>query len=192
MKKVTRGIICLETEWSFNKKKLKDDFTSEPLLKFLKSYYNIDYIYRRVATYSELSYYLKEFSKITFAKYGIFYFSFHGEKNCIILEGEKKDEASVDLNELADISGTAFNDKIVHFSSCRTLIGSEEPIKQFKHKTNAKIVSGYRKKVDVIQSAIHDIAYFNELQKRCKFGLVKNAMAKLYGNVEDKLGFEMY
>ena len=191
MKKVTQGIICLETEWSFNKKKLKDDFTSEPLLKFLKSYYNIDYIYRRVATCSELSYYLKEFSKKTFAKYGIFYFSFHGEKNCIILEGEK-DEASVNLNKLAEISSAAFDDKIVHFSSCRTLIGSEEPIKQFKHITNAKIVSGYRKFVDPMRSAIHDVAYFDELQNRCKLGLMKNAMTKLYGELGKELGFEMY
>lgn len=185
-----RNIICLETEWSFNKRKFQDKFSSESLLVFLNSYYGTDYIYRRVATSSELEYYLKEFSKKSFDKYEIFYFSFHGERNAISLEGEK--DGIINLGKLAEMAGDAFQNKIVHFSSCRTFVGSNTSNEEFKDKTNASIISGYRKSVDVMKSAILDISYFNELQTRKRLGLVKNAMEKQYGDLMEKLGFALY
>ena len=41
--------------------------------------YKVPYIYRRVATLSELDYYLKEFRKKEYINnYDVLYFSFHG------------------------------------------------------------------------------------------------------------------
>lgn len=184
-----RGIICLETEWSFNDKKIKDPITSEPLLEFLKSYYGFEYIYRRVATLGELEYYLHEFSKKTFNKYTIFYFCFHGNTQCIHLEGDNID---LSLNKLINHVGNAFENKIIHFSSCRTLLGSTNSIIEFKKAVGARLVSGYTKSVDITMSAINDIAYFDQLQKRTNIGTTEKAMQKYYGDLGKELGFKVY
>lgn len=62
-KKIMHGIICIETEWQVTKKKNRLTLNSEPLLRYVSEMYQIPYFYRRVATKSELSYYLKQFSK---------------------------------------------------------------------------------------------------------------------------------
>lgn len=188
-----KDIICLETEWDFNKHKLQDKFSAEGMLIFLKSFYDVDYIYRRVSTRAELEYYLKSFKLKRFASYKLVYFSFHGTQNAIHLEGERGEAGRLQFDELIDMSHGCFENKLVHFSSCRTLLGASAPIESFKEESNAMIVSGYRKNVDCMKSAIHDLAYFNELQKRSRMAptILKNAMNKLYGGLCEELGFEI-
>lgn len=92
----------------------------------------------------------------------VIYFSIHGEKGAIKLEGEQKDEQMVSVKELAEMGkGTFFQNKVVHFSSCRTMIGNG--IEEFINISGAKVVSGYSKYVDMTKSAICDLTYFDTI-----------------------------
>lgn len=184
-----RGIICLESEWVVTKKKSRLQLNSEPLLQFLKESYDIPYIYRRIATQAELEYYLRQFSKNEYAKYEIIYFSFHGETHGIQLEGEKE---SLSLNDLLSIKEGIFNNRIIHFSSCRTLLGSQKAIDNFKEESGAKSVSGYTKTVDSVLSAIHDIAFFRECQERNQIPSIFRQLERRYEGIQKELGFRTH
>ena len=178
-------IICIETEWQITKRGNKRSLNTEPLVKYISEMYGVKYIYRRVATRTELEYYL-EFLKRKEYSFRVLYLSFHGKKHAIMLEGEKQE---LTLEELSEIGGDVFRGRYVHFSSCRTLIGSESVIERFKKQTKAKMVSGYTKSVDSNDSAIHDIALIGELLTKKQLPTLLDSMKKRYGGLEEQLGF---
>ena len=174
-----KGIICLETEWHITKKRNQISLNSEPLLRFMKECYGIPYIYRRIATLGELEYYVKQFRKSEYDKYEIFYFSFHGQTHGIQLEGEKE---PLSLEDLLAIGGDVFNNRFIHFSSCRTLLGAH----------GAKSVTGYTKSVDSVLSAIHDIALFKECLEKEQIPAIFRQLERFYGGLQEKLGFRTH
>ena len=186
---MAHGIICIETEWQLTKKGNRRNLNSEPLMKFISESNKIKYIYKQVATRGELEYYLKQFRKKEYSGYDILYFNFHGETHLIQLEGEKE---GLTLDELQKIGGNVFEDRFVHFSSCRTLLGSENDIERFKNESKAKIVSGYRKSVDTYLSAVHDIALIGAYIKYSQKPAIFKHMSQLYGELEEKLGFKYF
>lgn len=187
---MAKGIFCLETEWDFKAHKLKEEATIEPMLEFMKHVHKMKYVHRRVATRADLSFYLKQLKKGTFNNFEIVYLSFHGNTQQIILEGEKRNP--VTLAELAELAQDAFKDKFVHFSSCRTFLGSEYNLEYFKRETGAKLVSGYTRSVDFTLSSLMDIAYFNEINKTSiKFNTVVNRIDKLLAGLKSELGFKI-
>lgn len=180
------GIICIETEWQITKRGNRRPVNSEPLMEFIGTMYNVPYIYRRVATRGELVYYLEQFKKHEYDKYDVFYFSFHGGTHSISLEGDKE---NISLDDLSEMGGTVFQGRYIHFSSCRTFLGSAEVNENFKKQSHAKFVSGYTKSVDDDLSAIHDIAllgiYFRAKNKSTSF----KKMDEYFHGLESKLGF---
>lgn len=159
-------------------------------MKFVGEMYGVPYIYRRVATFEELKYYLEQFSKKEYMNnYSILYFSFHGNTHAIHLEGEKDD---LQLDTLLEIGGNVFENRLVHFSSCRTLLGSTLKAEAFKANSKAKILSGYTKSVDSSLSAIHDIALFGEYLTKVRSGTIFNSLEKNFRGLEDTLGFIYY
>jgi len=189
---MAKGIFCLETEWEFTSQKLKDETTIQPMLDFMKNSNKMEYVYRRVATRADLFFYLKQLKKVTFNKYEIVYLSFHGQTQSIFLEGENKKDAFISLTELAEIANGAFKDKFVHFGTCRTLLGSESTLEEFKTLTGAKFISGYTRSVDYTHSSLMDIAYFNELNKiSVKYNTVRSLLDKRYGGLKEELGFKL-
>ena len=115
-----------------------------------------------------------------FNKYDIIYLSFHGQTHAIHLEGEKED---LSLDELIEMGGSVFENRFVHFSSCRTLIGSSSTAISFKEKTGAKLLSGYSKSVDGALSAVHDIALFGEYLQRVRLSCIAKNMEKNFGEL---------
>lgn len=187
---MAHGIICIETEWQITKRANRLNLNSEPLMKFISEMYGIPYIYRRVATKDEFQYYLHQFSKKEYAnKYDIIYLSFHGQTHAIHLEGEKED---LSLDELIEMGGSVFENRFVHLSSCRTLIGSSSTAISFKEKTGAKLLSGYSKSVDGALSAVHDIALFGEYLQRVRLSCIAKNMEKNFGELEKTLGFVLF
>lgn len=82
--------------------------------------------------------------------------------------------------------------KFVHFSSCRTMLGIENSLEQFKINTGAAYISGYTTSVNGVLSAINDIAYFDRIFRyQKKKALVKSAMDKYYQGLCKKLGFKI-
>lgn len=115
-----KNILCFEGEWKFNtnKKPERFDLNSEPILRMLKEYHKCDAIYRHILTKEDLKLYIEYFNrnKREWDKIDIVYIACHGWFHSISLEGEN---GNVDLQELADIAGDFFRDKIVHFSCCK-------------------------------------------------------------------------
>ncbi len=180
------GIICIETEWQITKKTNRRNLNSESLMQFMSHMYGIPYLYRRVATLGELKYYLGQLQKREYDKYNIIYLSFHGQTHEIQLEGEKE---GLTLNSLLEIGGSVFENRFVHFSSCRTLLGSQEILDNFKKESGASVVSGYSKSVESDISAIHDIALFGQFLTRHQMPAVFKNLEKLYGGLSKELGF---
>lgn len=168
------NIICLENEWLYNSQKKENQFNLETkfILDCLKNFYECSVIYRPILSRDNLQYYMNFFSKNRrkFNKYDIIYFACHGWNHAISLEGE---DGNIDLLELAEESNDFFRNKIVHFSSCRTLSNENIALK-FKEKTKARLVSGYKISVDPMKSMIADMAYFNDLMQIKNVGMVLN------------------
>lgn len=181
------GIICLETEWEHTKKDNKRYLSSEPLMRFLEKCFCMPYIYRIIATREELVYYLRQFNKADYRrKYGFMYFNFHGWTHGIQLEG---DANLLPLNELQEIGGDVFRDRFVHFSSCRTFLGSQSVIDDFKEKSGAMMVSGYTKSVDAVLSSIFDIALIQEYQNSQQIRTIIQHLNNRCGGLQEELGF---
>lgn len=181
------GIICLETEWEHTRRANRRPLRTEPLLEFVRKLHDCSVIYRRIATWSELVYYMDRFSMREYKDYRVVYLSFHGMEGAICLEGEKE---KVTLDDLADNSNSFFADRSVHFSSCETFHLENRDLRKFKKDIGAEILSGYTTSVDGALSAINDIAYFNQLFEYDFSKMkVKKAMSKYYGELGEKLGF---
>lgn len=185
------NIICFETEWLYNSHKGNQfNLETKLLLDCLRNFYKCDIIHRHILYREDLQYYMDYFTKDKrkFNKYDIVYFSSHGWNHTLSLEGENGD---IDLIELADINKDFFANKIVHFSSCRTLANKNLALR-FKEQTGAKLVTGYRSSVDAMKSAIADIAYFNELMHIKNVGIILNETSKFrktYKSLLEELKF---
>ena len=185
-----KNIFCLETEWDLSKaKRMRDKASMLPLLNFLEDSIWVEYIFRKVASRSDLNYYLSQLKYKTYKDYSIVYLAFHGSSKSIEIPAEVKNPLS--FEELADISMGALEDRIVHFGSCRTLHTSDQIIQNFKDKTGARLVSGYSRSIPFVRSSILDIAYFSELNQTVKVGTIENKMRKYYGELMDEMGFKI-
>lgn len=182
------GIICIETEWQITKRTNRLKLNTEHLIKFVSEVYNIPVIYRRVATKSELQFYLKQFLKSEY-EFSVLYFCFHGDTQSIHLEGDNID---LSLDDLIQMGTGVFKGKFVHFSSCRTLLGSPRKLTDFYENSQAKVVSGYTKSVDSYMSAVHDIALLGEYLSSSNVSALFKRMNHLYGGLEEKLGFRYF
>ncbi|MDE5850283.1 MAG: hypothetical protein K2H38_09095 [Muribaculaceae bacterium] len=195
MKKKSHNIICLEAEWLYNSGRKGERFNlkTEPLLNWLKEFHQCDVIYRHILHKADLQHYLDYFkpSRRDFKNHEIVYIACHGNEATIHLE-----DGYIDLDTLADMANGCFENRIVHFSSCRTLADPEVALR-FKARTKARLVSGYTKNVDAMKSAIADMALFNDLMYiTTKYGIICNAerstFRKTYRSLLEELGFEAY
>ncbi len=189
---VMKNIICFETEWLYNHQDKQNRFNlnTQPILQWLKEFYNIEVIYRKILTRNDIGYYMDYFNdRRRFKNYQIIYIAAHGTSQSIYLEGE---EDPLKLSELAQIVPGFFEDRIVHFSSCTTM-RNFEAVSEFKKQTHALRVSGYCKKVDAMDSAILDMAYLNALQN-FKVKTIEKEASKFqqhYASLIDYLQFQI-
>ena len=183
------GIICIETEWQITTHRNRRTLNTEPLMQYIHEMYKVPYIYRRVATLEELKYYLSQFKKKEYDKFKILYFNFHGATHSISLEGEKE---NLSLDSLLENGGSVFENRFIHFSSCRTFLGTDTVAKEFKEKSGAVMVSGYTKSVPVDLSALHDIALISEFLNFTQKSSVLNRLKKNFETLEKSLGFKAF
>lgn len=117
-------------------------------MQYLEQAWHIPYIYRQIASVEDFKYYFKKISQLHFqSKYGIIYFSFHGDSANIQLP-----TGTVSLDEIAEIAANyeAFKGRHIHFSSCETMKCEEDIIRRFKKETKAETVSGYTACMDSV------------------------------------------
>lgn len=193
------NIICLESEWLYSRQQEKDNrfnLKTQPILEWLKAYHACEVIHRHVLTRTDLEYYLDYFSsnRQKYRKYNIIYIASHGNSHAISLEG---DDGLIDLSELVSMTSNSkfFNEKIVHFSCCKTLLNKEKA-ECFKRESGARLVCGYTKSVDPMKSSIADMALFNDIMYLKNVGHILNRERskfwKTYGTLLDELGFVVY
>jgi hypothetical protein len=173
MKKALHNIICLEAEWEYSENRNKFCLNTEPLLNWLKAFHGCNVVYRHILSKQDLQYYLNYFSshKREFKQYDIIYIACHGWHHAISLDGE---DGHIDLNELCVMANGFFENRIIHFGSCKTMANPKE-VKKFIDDSGAKLVSGYEISVDAMTSAIADAAFFNEIMNYQNVGIFKNA-----------------
>ena len=196
MENALHHIICLEAEWEYRNDKPDNTFSfnTEPLLNWLRTFHGCDIVYRHILNKQDLQYYLEYFAshKREFKKYDIIYIACHGKHHAISLEGEDGD---IDLSELKTMANGFFENRIIHFSSCKTLANPDE-VKKFKDACGARLVSGYAKNVDAMTSAIADAAFFNEAMYYKNIGIFKNketsVFRKRYESLHNDLKFCVY
>lgn len=194
MKESLHNIICFEAEWEYREDKNKFRMNTEPLLNWLKVFHGCNVVYRHILSKQDLQYYLCYFAshKREFKNYDIVYMACHGWHHSISLEG---DEGDIDLNELCEMADGFFENRMIHFGTCKTLANSNEAEK-FKEVSKARLVSGYQRSVDAMASAIADAAFFNAVMTCKNVGIFKNKVTssfwKTYGSLLDELKFEVY
>ena len=195
MANALHNIICLEAEWEYrNAQSNKFSLNTEPLLNWLRTFHGCDIVYRHILNKQDLLYYLDYFAshKREFKKYDIIYIACHGWHHAISLEGE---EGDIDLSELKTMANGFFENRIIHFGSCKTLANTNEAIK-FKEYCGARLVSGYEISVDAMTSAIADAAFFNEIMNYQNIGIFKNETNclfwKKYDSLLKELKFRIY
>ena len=195
MANALHNIICLEAEWEYRyDKRNKFSLNTEPLLNWLRTFHGCDIVYRHILNKQDLQYYLDYFAshKREFKKYDIIYIACHGWHHAISLEGE---DGHIDLSELKTMANGFFENRIIHFSSCKTLANPDEA-RKFKEGCGARLVSGYEISVDAMTSAIADAAFFNEIMNYQNIGIFKNdttcLFRKKYESLLNELKFRVY
>ena len=180
-----RNIFCLEGDWDNN---LKSKSSILPALNLLEINNDLKTIYRTCSTYEEFCNRIDTISsnKKIYKNYDIIYFAFHGTKNKIQIGSNL-----VDLESIADRFENCFEDKIIHFGSCKTLAINDDKAKDFLKKTKAIAISGYEKTVPFISSTIADIVYFEICQKYVTMKSIKENMTKHYKDLVLELKFKM-
>ena len=196
MANALHNIICLEAEWEYRYDKRNNKFSlnTEPLLNWLRTFHGCDIVYRHILNKQDLLYYLDYFAshKREFKKYDIIYIACHGWHHAISLEGE---DGHIDLCELKTMANGFFENRIIHFGSCKTLANTNEAI-NFKEYCGARLVSGYEISVDAMTSAIADAAFFNDIMNYQNIGIFKNETNclfwKKYDSLLKELKFRIY
>lgn len=95
-------------------------------------------------------------------EYAIGYFAFHGEPGEIILSEDDEDN-NLTLEKIGDMLSGRCQGKALYFGGCSSLDISTGRVKEFKNKTKATCVCGYKNDVEWIMSAAFDLLLFDAL-----------------------------
>jgi len=187
------NIYCIEGDWEDDLRRKTSILSG---LEMLTSISDIEFIYKTCATKDELFYRLRDYvansykPRSKYKAYDILYLATHGEKGALNFN-ELIDVMDFFVNN-GDFKAGAFKDKIVHFGSCLTLKMREDDIIKLKTFTQARIISGYTKSIDFLDSTLFDVLYFNACSKYKIKNRLQDHLAKRYKGFSNDLGFVMY
>ena len=159
-------IFCLETEWTQSIHDLKDKSTVHSLLEFIEGTLQIQYVFRQVATLEDFDYYIRHLQAASYAPYDLVYLCFNGTSGAIAFA----EKSEYQLSDFAKEHKGIFKDRTVIFDSCSTLNLDEEDIQYFKKTTGARMVIGYRKRVDFIKSFVFEFWLLTTIISHPDFG----------------------
>lgn len=162
-------ILCLEANW--NGRNISPQSVHHTL-ETMSDIHNDTCIHIWCNTKDELKYALRD-ANYGFRQ-GFLYMAFHGSPGRIQL-GNK---THVTMTGLADLMENRFQGWNVHFGSCRTMDTLQaEP---FKKMIGARILTGYTKSVDWIQSTAMDMLLLDQMYRHKTPGYLRNKMQRLY------------
>ena len=159
MKRNIHGIFCLEGDWwnDFNRAS-----TVKPILKLLSQGVglSVPFIHRDVGTREELVYYLRRWRQASGKRYPILYLAFHGGPNCLYVGDQRRSDAVVKLDELAEMLGSGLSGRAVHFGSCGTMKTDRRNIQRFLKATGLEAATGFKSDIEWLQSSVFDVLFF--------------------------------
>lgn len=186
-----RKIFCLETEWVQSVHSLKSRSSALSLLDFLQnSDKRISFIFRNVATKEDFNFYINHLYYDSYSSYDTVYLCFHGSESSISLASGD----DINIMDFARENQCIFEGKNVHFGCCSTLNMDEEKAKEFKRLTKARMITGYRKEVDFIDSFVFELWLLNVIANYPEYGPVriKDIAEKKMGYYANKFKFEAF
>lgn len=179
--KAQKNIFCLESLWD---NKLEKKLSVLPLLELAERTCSLEFIHLTCNTTAELEFNLGLSPKRK--SYGLLYLAFHGSVGSIQLyNGE-----SIDFNRLAKMMGQRYEGWVVHIGSCNTLNAKESEIREFIKQTGIKVVTGYVKTVDWVDSAALDLIIFRWWQDYQNPRSFLKFIESTYSNLVEINGFE--
>ncbi len=125
-----------------------------------RQYAKLKFIRKECATVEEFDFLLAKWPQKKYSSYPILYLAFHGEPGNIILSNERKRS----LEDISSIISDSCANRVIIFSSCKTLKINEELISKFIEETGALAVIGYKSDVDWIKSVALDLLLIDTLQ----------------------------
>lgn len=180
--KYTKNIACLESLWNTD---IEDRWSVRPILEVIANIHDLKLAYLSCNTHEEFAFNLKMLAKRR--SYGILYLAFHGAPGEIFLG----DDTSLTLENLQELMGTRFADWIVHFGSCSTVDVTPRQLKSFVVETQVKMVLGYTKSVDWIESSALDLLIFQSLQKYINLNAWWTYLKKTYPDMVELTGLKV-
>lgn len=173
------GVFCLEGDWDAH---LGSRRSVKGLLGFLEDLGSVRVIRRDVATRTELEHYLDRWHRYT--TFSMLYLAFHGSARHLELDGD------ISVDELANVLRGRCGGRLIHFASCSTMRVPQAAISAFKRTTGAAYVSGYRRMIDFVDSALLDAALLEALsQNPSRPGAAYARVARDHEASVKRLGF---
>ena len=149
-----KNIFCLESLWDHD---LQNRLSVLPILDLIARRHGVKFIHLTCNTREELVHNLRLLPRRN--GYGILYLAFHGKAGRLILDRE-----SISLETLAEILNKRLVNWIVHFGCCGTLSVKESRIKDFISRTQALMVTGYKRDVDWMAGTVIDLFLLDQIQ----------------------------
>ena len=186
-----RKIFCLETEWVQSVHCLKNRSSALSLLDFLQnSDKRISFLFRNVATKDDFRFYINHLYYEAYKSYDTVYLCFHGSESSIALASGDE----IDIMDFAKENQGIFEGKNVHFGCCSTLNIGEDKAKEFKRLTKARMITGYKKDVDFIESFVFELWFLNVIANHPEYAAIriKDIADKKMGYYAKKFKFEAF
>lgn len=177
------GIFCLEGAWG---KRIDDRVSVLPTLEMLEHLEIATYVHRDVGTEEELYHYLKKWSQAGYRRYEVLYFAFHGTRG-----GIRVGQGTVTLDDLAEKLNGKAKGRIVFFGSC-SVMKDKKAVERFQKSTGARLVCGYTKEVEWVESAAFDLLLLRSLTSTLRIDYRVNQLRSRYGDLTELLGFSSY
>ena len=152
------GVFCLEGEWT---DRLTDRASMRPVLELAEDVRGVKFERRDVATREEAVFYLDRWAQARYTRsHPVGILAFHGQPGRIELKKE-----DLTLEDIGEILEGRCKSRYIHFDSCSVLDISSAKVDRFRRQTGATVVSGYRKRIDWIDSAAFTLHILDELAR---------------------------
>ena len=180
-----RNILALEGEWDDS---IKDTKSVAPALQFLQQVRLIDFVHRRVPTKEAFLHYLNWGVE---ERFRIFYLAGHGSPNSLQVGDEITGQVTLDEITSALDGRLGYNNVVVHLGGCELLQASKKSLRSMKAATKARLISGYTKQVDFLDSMLLEMAWFSFLQQKGAFDAFHDFLGGPHRKLIQELGFEV-
>lgn len=147
-------------------KGLSDQTSVFPTLELLERMGTVsEFVHRHAVGTTEFENYLAwRQSDRKVRNYGTVYLAFHGTR-----QGLQVGDRSVSLDLLAELIGE-LPDGVVHLGSCSVLRGNGDSAQRFLRATGARLLTGYERDVDWLDSTSLDTAWLGYLAWHARVG----------------------